>query len=145
MKEEYEHYKSIRIIEYVMVIIVLLIVLIIVVPSLLKIIDNVNQNASITSTKGTVDTVKAIYTDMNLTNEVALPFKAVFNKDGYTLYENGKKVKYKIIFNIKFDGKLPTDGSITINTDGTITVKNLTFGSFKCNQTPNKELTCEKR
>ena len=43
--------------------------------------------------------------DMNLTNEVGLPFKVVFDKNGYTFYENGKKVNYKRQLNIKNQGK----------------------------------------
>lgn len=145
MKEEYEHYKSIRIIEYAMVIIVLLVVLIILFPALSKIIYNMSKEAAITNTKDTIDTVKATYTDMNLINEVALPFKVVFNKDGYEFYEMNKKVNYKRTFNIDFEGRLPSSGSVEITTDGTVTVKDLTFGSIKCNQVKEQNLICDKK
>lgn len=145
MKEQYEHDKSIRIIEYAMVIIVLLIVLIILVPALGKIIYNVSKNASITSTVGTIDSVKAFYTDMNIENEVALPFKVVFDNGNYTFYEMGQKVNYKRSLNIKTKGKLPKAGSVEITIDGTITVKDLTFGNFKCNQTNDENLTCDNK
>ena len=144
MKEENENNKTVRTVEYAMVIIVLLIVLIIILPSLNKIIYNMSKDSAVTSTKNTIDTVKTIYTNMNLKNEVALPFKAVFSKDGYTLYENGKKVNYELTVNIKIEGKKPKSGSITITEDGTVTVKDLTYGNIKCNQIKDKELICEK-
>ncbi len=145
MKEEYEHTKTINSVEYIMIIIVLLAILIILVPALSKIIYNVSQNASMTSTQGIIDSVKAYYTDMNLKNEVALPFKVVFNKDGYNFYEVGQKVNYKRELNIKTSGKLPKSGSVQINIDGTITVKNLTFGHFKCNQKNGQEIICDNK
>ncbi len=144
MKEEYEHYKTIRVIEYGMVIVILLIVLIILLPSVITITNNMAEDSAVTSTKNIVDSIKAIYTNMNLKNEVALPFEVVFEKDDYTFYEMGKKVNYEITLNIKIDGQLPTSGSILINKDGTTTVKDLTFGSIKCNQKNDQNLICTK-
>lgn len=145
MKEENERYSTKRVVEYGAVITILLIVLAILVPSLQKIVYNIGKQSSITSTKGTIDIVKAFYTDMNLKNEVALPFKVVFDKDGYTFYEVGQKVNYKRQLNVKNSGKLPKDGYIEITIDGTVTVKNLTFGNFKCNQTNEKNLVCDNK
>ena len=104
-----------------------------------------SKDAATTSTKGTIDTVKSFYVDMNLLNEVGLPFKVAFDKGGYTFYEIGKKVNYKRQLNIKNIGKLPTDGSVQINVDGTVTVKNLTFGNFKCNQINDQDLVCDNK
>lgn len=144
MKEENEQNKTIRMVEYSMVIIVLLVVLIIVLPSLFKIIYNMSKDSAITSTKNTIDAVKSIYTNMNLKNEVGLPFKAVFDKDGYTFYEMNKKANYETTINLEIEGKLPKSGSITINEDGTVTVKDLNFGLVKCNQVKDQELICDK-
>ena len=142
MKEEYEHYKTIRVIEYGMVIIVLFIVLIIVLPSVSTITYNMSKDAAVTSTKNMIDSVKATYTNMNLKNEVALPFETKFNENGYTFYEMGKKVNYELTINIHIDGELPKSGSILINEDGTVTVKDLTFGKIKCNQIKDQNLIC---
>lgn len=145
MKEELEQNKTIKVVEYSMVIIVLLIVLIIVLPSLSTIIYNMSKDSAVTSTKNTIDAIKSIYTNMNLKNEVGLPFKAVFDKEGYTFYEMDEKVNYDTTINIKIDGDLPKSGSITINEDGTVTAKDLIFGSIKCNQIKEQELICEKK
>lgn len=145
MKEENEHSKTIKMIEYSLVIIVLFVVLIITIPSVNTIIYNISKESAITSTYNTVKSVKAIYTSMNLKNEVSLPFKAVFDKENYTFYENNKKVNYKYSLNIKFEGKLPSSGTIIINIDGTTTVKDLTFGNISCNQISNSTLICDKK
>ena len=145
MKEENEHSKTIKMIEYGLVIIVLFVVLIITIPSVNTIIYNISKESAITSTYNTVKSVKAIYTSMNLKNEVSLPFKAVFDKENYTFYENNKKVNYKYSLNIKFEGKLPSSGTIIINIDGTTTVKDLTFGNISCNQISNSTLICDKK
>ena len=145
MKEENERNSTIRIVEYSAIVVFFLIVLIILVPSVSKIVYNMAKDSATTSTKGTIDTVKSFYVDMNLLNEVGLPFKVVFDKNGYTFYENGKKVNYERHINIKNHGKLPKTGSVTINVDGTVSVKDLTFGNFKCNQTNDQNLVCDNK
>ena len=35
--------------------------------------------------------------------------------------------------------------SLSQNTDGTVTVKDLTFGNFKCNQTNEQNLVCDNK
>ncbi len=144
MKEENIHRKTIKRIEYSAIMVFFLIIIIIVWPSLSKMFYNMRHDSAITSTKGTIETVKSFYVNVNLTNEVALPFKVVFTKDGYTYYENGKKVNYERQLNIKNDGELPKEGSVEIQTDGTVKVENLTFGNFKCNQTSEQNLVCDK-
>ena len=143
MKEENIHRRTIKGIEYSAIMVFFLVIIIIIYPSLSKIFYNMGHDSAITSTQGTIDTVKSFYIDMNLTNEVALPFKVVFDKDGYTYYENGKEVNYKRQLNIKNNGELPKSGSIEIRTDGTVAVVDLTFGNFKCNQTTEQNLVCD--
>ena len=145
MKEENERNSTIRVIEYSAIVVFFLIVLIILVPSVSKIVYNMTKDAATTSAKGTIDTVKSFYVDMNLLNEVGLPFKVVFDKDGYTFYEMDKKVNYERQLNIKNQGKMPKAGSVTINIDGTVSVKDLTFGNFKCNQTNDQNLVCDNK
>lgn len=145
MKEENARSSTIRVVEYSAILVFFLVVLIILVPSVSKIVYNMSKDSAVTSTKGTIDTVKSFYVDMNLLNEVGLPFKVVFDKDGYTFYEMGRKVNYERHLNIKNTGKLPKAGSVQINIDGTITVKDLTFGNFKCNQTNDKNLVCDNK
>ena len=145
MKEENERNSTIRVIEYSAIVVFFLIVLIILVPSVSKIVYNMTKDAATTSAKGTIDTVKSFYVDMNLLNEVGLPFKVVFDKDGYTFYEMDKKVNYERQLNIKNQGKMPKAGSVTINIDGTVSVKDLTFGNFKCNQNNDQNLVCDNK
>lgn len=143
MKEENIHRKTIKGIEYSAIMVFFLVIIIIIYPSLSKIFYNMGHDSAITSTQGTIDTVKSFYIDMNLTNEVALPFKVVFDKNGYKYYENGKEVNYKRQLNIKNDGELPKAGSVEIRADGTVAVVDLTFGNFKCNQTTEQNLVCD--
>ena len=145
MKEENARKSTSRVMEYSAIVIFLMIILIILVPAVSKIVYNMAKDAATTSTKGTIDTVKSFYVDMNLLNEVGLPFKVVFDKDGYTFYEMDKKVNYERQLNIKNQGKLPKAGSVTINVDGTVSVKDLTFGNFKCNQTNDQNLVCDNK
>lgn len=145
MKEENARKSTSRVMEYSAIVIFLMIILIILVPAVSKIVYNMSKDASVSNTKGTIDMVKSFYVDMNLLNEVGLPFKVVFNKDGYKFYEMGNEVNYERHLNIKNQGKLPTAGSVEITIDGTVTVKDLTFGNFKCNQTNEKNLVCDNK
>ncbi len=144
MKEENAHRATIKVIEYSAIMVFFLISLYFLVPLIQKIVYNVAWQTSMTNTKETINTVKSFYTDMNLFNEVGLPFKVVFSEDGYTFYEFGKEVNYLYELNIQNDGELPTGGSVQINTDGSATVENLTFGKFKCNQTNEQNLVCKR-
>ena len=144
MKEENVRYTTIRTIEYSSILIFFLIVLLVLVPLIQKIVYNMVWNAAMTSTKETINIVKIFYTDMNLSNEVGLPFKVTFYEDEYEFYEFGKKVNYSYELNIQNDGELPTGGSIQINDDGSTTVTDLTFGHFKCNQTNEQNLECKR-
>ena len=145
MREENAHRSTIRVIEYSAILVFFLVILIILVPSVQKIVYNMAEDASITNTKATIDAVKTYYTDMNLFNEVALPFKVVFHGKEYDFYEMGNKVNYRKSLTVKNNGKLPTSGSVEITTDGTVTVVNLKFGNFTCNQTNEKNLICENK
>lgn len=145
MKEENARKSTVRVIEYSLILVFFLIVITILVPSISTIVYNMAKDSALTSTKGTIDTVKSFYVDMNLLNEVGIPFRVVFDKDGYTFYEMGQKVNYERHLNIKNTGKLPTAGSVQINLDGTVTVKDLTFGNFKCNQTNDENLICDNK
>ena len=144
MKEENAHNATIKVIEYSSILVFFLVLLFVLVPLIQKIVYNMAWNAAMTSTKETVNTVKTFYTDMNLFNEVGLPFKVVFYEDGHEFYEFGKKVSYLYELNIQNDGELPTGGSVQINKDGSATVTDLTFGHFKCNQTNEQNLECKR-
>ena len=128
MKEENARKSTARVMEYSAIVIFLMIILIILVPAVSKIVYNMSKDASVSNTKGTI-----------------LPFKVVFNKDGYKFYEMGNEVNYERHLNIQNQGKLPTAGSVEITIDGTVTVKDLTFGNFKCNQTNEKNLVCDNK
>ena len=102
-----------------------------------------SKSAAETSTTGTIEYVKSIYTRTNLTKDVGLPFKVTFNKDSYTAYDNGKKITLPVINDLTLEGKKPEGGSVIINPDGKISVKDLDFGWRKCNKSKNGDITCE--
>ena len=143
MKEENERISTSKIVENSAILIFFLIILIILVPLILKIVYNMSLKASMISAKGTIDVVKSYYIDMNLNYEVSLPFKVVFYEEGYQFYEKGQKVDYKKELNIKNIGKLPQGGSVEILSNGTVKVKDLTFGNFTCNQVNENNLICD--
>lgn len=130
-------------IEYSTVIILCCTILIIASPYIYKIFYNMSKSAAETSTAGTVEYVKSIYTRTNLTKDVGLPFKVTFNKNSYTAYDNGEKISLPVINDLTLEGKKPEGGSVIINPDGKISVKNLDFGWRKCNKPKDGDITCE--
>jgi hypothetical protein len=128
--------------EYGLVIIVLFIVFIILTPSLLTIMYKSMKSGAELSTKGTIEVVKTLYIDGNLTKDIGLPFKVVFNGSSYKTYEHGNEITIDKELKIKNKGRLPSEGTVEINTDGTVIAKDLRFGLIKCNQTKDGKLTC---
>ena len=137
-----DNFREIKITENSAVILVLFVIIIIIFPSLMKMFDNVFKMSAKTNTKNVIEITKYIYTDINLIDDVPLPFKIVYKKNGYILYANGQK--YIPVKKTKLDeeGKLPKGGSITIKTDGEVVIKNLKFGLYKCNS-ENDKVICE--
>ncbi len=117
--------------------------IIILLPSVTSLASKSLQVSAQTSTINSIEMVKGLYTTINLTDEVNLPFKVVYNKEGYKIYSDGKEYIPKESIKVTISGKNPTDGSIEITTEGKIIVKNLKFGSLKCNQSSDSKLTCK--
>lgn len=143
MREVNEDSARIRMLEYGLVILVLFGILIIMTPSLLEIINKSMCDSAKLNTEGTIDTIKQIYTTLNLTDEVALPFKMTYKDGKYTLYENGEKYTVPNTVKIEIDGKQASSGDVVINEDGEIEVKNLTFGLYTCNKSNKENVECK--
>ena len=140
--EDYSN--EIKMIENGLVITLLLIIIIILVPSFTKMIDKSMQLAAQTNTTNNIKMVKEMYIMSNLTDVVSLPFKVVYNNDGYKIYSNGKGYTKKGNIIVEKTRNLPSGGSIEIETNGNIIVKNLKFGKYKCNQINTEKPVCNK-
>ncbi|MBR2707843.1 MAG: hypothetical protein IKE90_00220 [Bacilli bacterium] len=139
-----DYTNEIKMIENGLVITLLLIIIIILVPSFTKMIDKSMQLAAQTNTTNNIKMVKEMYIMSNLTDVVSLPFKVVYNNDGYKIYSNGKEYTKKGNIIVEKTRNLPSGGSIEIETNGNVIVKNLKFGKYKCNQINTKQPICEK-
>ena len=139
-----DYVKEIKMVENGLVIILLFIIIVILLPSVTTMASKSMQSAAKTNTIANIEFVKELYTTINLTDTVNLPFKVVYTDDGYKIYSN--KTRYKKTVNVKLDSKnkLPTEGSIEIKEDGYTVVKNLKFGGYKCNQEKYMEIICER-
>lgn len=135
--------REIKMTENISVIVVLLVIIILIFPSLMKMFDNVFKMSAKANTKNVIEITKYIYTDINLIDDVPLPFKVVYKKNGYELYSNGQKYTPMKKTKLDDEGKLPKGGSITIKTNGDIVVKNLKFGLYKCNSEVDDKVICE--
>lgn len=138
-----DNLKEIKMVENGLVIILLFVIITILLPSVTSLVAKSLQLSAQTSTQGTIDMVKSLYTTINLTDEVNLPFKVIYNKDGYTIYSDNKKYTPKEEIKVSISGKMPTGGSVEITTGGQVTVKDLKFGSITCNQINNNIPVCE--
>ncbi len=138
-----DNFKEIKMVENGLVIILLFVIIIILLPSVTAVISKSMQMSAKTNTKGTVEIVKELYININLTDDVILPFKVIYNKKGYEIYSGGEKYTPVKTIKIKNEGKLPTSGSVEIDSEGYTTVKNLKFGLYKCNQIKDGDIVCE--
>lgn len=132
-------------IEYSTVLILCSTIFIIVSPFVYTIYKNMSLSAAKTSTYGTIEYVKSLYINANLDKDIGLPFTIEFTKDSYIAYSNKKKIKILTTRKVKLDGTKPKGGTVTINTDGLITVKDLEFGWRKCDMDKYENITCKWR
>lgn len=129
--------KIIKMVENGLVIIVLFVIIIILYKPLIKTIDKVKLQSAEESTRSAFNMVKNYYTSLNLTEEVNLPFKVVFDENqakGYIIYSNEKEYTPSGLIKLKIEGKLPTSGSVEIKEDGEVETLNLVFGKYICNK-----------
>lgn len=136
----------VKLVENMMVILVMFTIIIILAKPLGELVAQNLKTSAETSTRGTIEMVKELYTTINITDEVNLPFKVVYKNDGYTIYSNNEVYTPTMTLNLQDKDKLPTEGSVTVEKDGTIVVKNLKFGLYKCNQNSegaDNELVCK--
>ncbi len=139
-----DNVKGIKMVENGLVIIVLFIIIMILFPAVTKLINKSMQTSAQISTKNIIENVKTLYTTINLIDEVNLPFKVVYNENGYKIYSNNNEYTPGAMARATMKGKMPTSGSIEITKDGVVVVTNLKFGSYTCNQINTTMPVCEK-
>ena len=126
--------------EGVLVVILLMLIFLVLVPYVYKIIYNAHLSGAISSCEGLVTAVKTAYTKGNLMDVIDLPFEIKYENENYTTFSNGKKVRME---EIKVDGQVPSSGSVIINKDGEVEIRDLQFGKIICNKdAKNSETTC---
>ena len=141
MNDVLENTKTTKFVENNAVIIVLFVVLIVLTPYVTSIIGTSWKKADESSTQGVIENVKLLYVTEAVSGAY-LPFKVEYNRRGYDTYSNGVKYTPLNLAKAKLKGQRPKGGSVTIEEDGTIKVKNLKFGLLKCNSDKNENITC---
>ncbi|MBR3199103.1 MAG: hypothetical protein IKG27_03715 [Bacilli bacterium] len=139
-----DYVKEIKMVENGLVIILLFVIIIILLPSVTTMASKSMQVAAEANTAANVEFVKELYTTINLNDNIGLPFKVIYDKNGYKIYSNGIRYKKEVNINIDSKNKLPTRGSIEIESDGYTIVKNLKFGSYTCSQIREEDIICER-
>ncbi len=137
-----DNVKQTKFVENNAIIIVLFIILIILTPYVTSVIGTSWKKADESSTKGTIETVKLLYLSETV-GGAYLPFKVEYNKSGYTMYSNNQKYTPLKMVKVDSEGQQPKSGSVTIEEDGTVSVKDLRYGLLKCNSDKNEKITCK--
>ena len=139
-----DYVKEIKMVENGLVIILLFVIIIILLPSFTTMADKSMELAAQTNAINNIEMVKELYTIINLNDEVNLPFKVVYNSNGYKIYSKGKEYTKPYNINIEGTDKLPTEGSIEIKANGKAIVDNLKFGNYTCNQINTEKPVCKR-
>lgn len=131
-----------RTVEAIMIFVVIGISIIILFPIVQGMIYSSQQSGVESSAHGSIAAVQTLYAEASLKETVELPFTVVFSKDGYGAYNGAEKIKVKN--KITNSGTSPTEGQITIEITGKITVKDLKINKFTCNKGTNNEVKCKR-
>lgn len=126
--------------EGVLIVVLLLVVFAILTPYVTRIVYKAQVNGAISSIEGLSVAIKTTYTEGNLTGVIALPFEIKYENKEYKAYSNGVEIDAKI----KLEGDSPKSGSIIINRDGAIELKEVKYGLVTCNKkATDSEATCK--
>ena len=134
--------KGFTLIELLAVIVILAIIALIATPIVLNIINSARKSAAARSAEGVRSSLKTQYFAQMALNpdtaatEVTIDFASATKDTEVTAY--GVKLGEII------DGKLPSDGTVTISTDGKVTGVDLKFDSYYCSFGNNGSATCNK-
>ena len=128
--------------ENIVICILVGIVLCLLLPVVQKIVYKSQLEGAESSANGAIASVQVLFTKANLNEEIPLPFKVKYTKNGYQTYARDKKIKLHTT--ITNDGEDPIDGEISISLTGDIVVKNLKFSHFTCNKETLKPLECKR-
>jgi len=141
MNDVLESTKTTKFVENNAVVIVLMVVFIVLTPYVISIIGNTWKKADESSSYAIIEHVKLLYvTEAPI--GAYLPFKVEYNRKGYIMYSDGSKYTPLSLEKVKLKGQKPKSGSVTIKEDGTVKVKNLRFGLYRCNSDKNEIIKC---
>ena len=134
-----ENYKGFTLVELLAIIVILAIIALITTPIILNIIEKSRLNAAKDKAWGTIDAVRIAYaTAQTSEQEVGLPYTIKYPKtsasDSSTDSSTGGGTGNGYINNaeVKASGENPTEGTVTISNNGTITASSLKFGNYYC-------------
>lgn len=115
-------------------------------PSLFKIFDFSAKSTSETNTESAIKFTRELYTTLNMSEGVVLPFKLEFDGDKYTIYSEGTVYNYTGTKLVDAKRELPKTGYIEIKEDGSLDAQKLTYkiGGYVCSQTTEVRPVCIK-
>lgn len=135
--------KGFTLIELLAVIVILAIIALIATPIVLNIISSARRSAAARSAEGIRSSLKSqYYANMALNPDTtATPVTIDFN--GAT--KDTDVPAYGVKLGDIIDGKLPTAGKVTVDTDGAVTTtEELVIDNFYCSFGANGSATCNK-
>jgi len=127
--------------------VIIFILLGIIICFLTPIIQTIFYSSQVSNAKANaneiVSAASVIYQDLSLERQVVLPFTLEFNEDGtYNLYERTTK----IVANQTFEkDKGPSSGTVTLDENGEVSAKNITYKDIVCNRKKNKPMECTRK
>ena len=141
-----ENYKGFTLVELLAIIVILAIIALITTPVILNVIEKSRLNAAKDKAWGTIDAVRIAYaTAQTSEQEVGLPYTIKYPKtsasDSSTDSSTGggSGNGYINSTEIKASGENPTEGTVTISNNGTITASSLKFGNYYCSTINGKD------
>lgn len=141
-----QNVREMKMFENLLVVVALFVIIMILLPIINNIIDMSLASSAESGTTGAMENVKDLYSTINLTGgEVHLPFRVSFHKKGYTVYSDGVEYGTQKNIQITVQTQLPEDGYVQLNTDGSVSVKDLKFGKYICNTDSSKNPICVKK
>ena len=122
--------------------VVVIIIIIALIPPIYNMFKNASRSTVRNQASGAVDIAETLYIELNLKNEVGLPFKMEFTENGYKVYENNIEITIpeELVPDVK--GEMPTGGDVVIDRNGDTIATDLIFGRYTCDSIKG-EVTCE--
>ncbi|MBR3199104.1 MAG: prepilin-type N-terminal cleavage/methylation domain-containing protein [Bacilli bacterium] len=140
-----QNQKGFTLIELLAVIVILAVIALIATPIILNVVSDARKKAAADSAYSTIKAVELAFSKALTTENPPTSLYVQFSTSdtkGYIIKEKSSDSSQLTGITVDISGTKPTAGSITIDSNGNVTVGTLTINGYSCAKSSGDKITC---